>query len=53
MADCPISTVSPRRIQFRPDFAIREADAYYRMFCFSPEDMEKMSGALKQAGLRE
>ncbi|MET4234120.1 hypothetical protein ABIA85_007422, partial [Bradyrhizobium sp. LA6.10] len=32
---------------------IREADSYYRMFCFQPEYIEKMNSALRQAGLPE
>ena len=40
-------------LKLRPDFTIREADAFYRMYCFSPEYIEKMNGALRQAGLPE
>jgi TolB-like protein len=40
-------------LKLRPDFTIREADAYYRMYCFSPEYIEKMNDALRQAGLPE
>ncbi|MCC8956123.1 hypothetical protein H8B02_22630 [Bradyrhizobium sp. Pear77] len=40
-------------LKLRPDFTIREADAYYRMYCFSPEYIEKMNLALRQAGLPE
>jgi TolB-like protein len=40
-------------LKLRPDFTIHEAAANYRMFCFSPEYIEKMSGALRQAGLPE
>jgi len=40
-------------LKLRPDFTIREADAYYRMFCFQPAYIEKMNGALRQAGLPE
>ena len=40
-------------LKLRQDFTIREADAYYRMYCFSPEYIEKMNDALRQAGLPE
>lgn len=40
-------------LKLRPDFTIREADSFYRMYCFSPEYIEKMNGALRQAGLPE
>jgi len=40
-------------LKLRPDFTIREADAFYRMYCFSPEYIEKMNDALRQAGLPE
>jgi TolB-like protein len=36
-----------------PDFTIREANAFYRMYCFQPAFIEKMDGALRQAGLPE
>ena len=35
----------------RPDFTIREADAIHRMYCLSPEYIDRMNGALRQAGL--
>jgi hypothetical protein len=37
----------------RPDFTIREADAIHRMYCLSPEYIDRMNGALRQAGLPE
>jgi hypothetical protein len=40
-------------LKLRPDFTIREADAFYRMYCFTPEYIEKMNDALRQAGLPE
>lgn len=40
-------------LKLRPDFTIREADAWYRMYCFQPEYIERMNGALRQAGLPE
>jgi TolB-like protein len=39
--------------KLQPDFTIAVADAYYRMFCFSPDYIERMNGALRQAGLPE
>jgi len=42
-----------RLLKLRPDFTIREADAFYRMYCFQPEFIERMNGALRQAGLPE
>ncbi|WP_426437449.1 tetratricopeptide repeat protein [Bradyrhizobium genosp. P] len=40
-------------LKLRPDFTIREADAVYRMYCFAPDYIERMNGALRQAGLPE
>jgi TolB-like protein len=40
-------------VKLWPDFTIREADALYRMYCFQPEYIERMNGALRQAGLPE
>ena len=40
-------------LKLRPDFTIREADAFYRVYCFAPEYIERMNGALRQAGLPE
>ncbi|MGY4225071.1 TolB-like protein/tetratricopeptide (TPR) repeat protein [Bradyrhizobium sp. USDA 4503] len=40
-------------LKLRPDFSIHEADSFYRMYCFQPEYIEKMNGALRQAGLPE
>jgi tetratricopeptide (TPR) repeat protein len=40
-------------LKLRPDFTIREADAFYRMYCFQPDYIERMNGALRQAGLPE
>ena len=36
-----------------PGFTIRDADAYYEVFCFQPSYREKMRDALRQAGLPE
>lgn len=38
-------------LKMQPGFTIREADAYYRMWCFEPAFRDKMREALKQAGL--
>jgi TolB-like protein len=38
-------------VQMRPGFTIREADAYYKMWCFKPSYREKMCDALRIAGL--
>jgi hypothetical protein len=40
-------------LKLRPDFTIREADDNYRMFCFHPDYIERMNGALRGAGLPE
>jgi TolB-like protein len=40
-------------VKLWPEFTIREADALYRMYCFQPEYIERMNGALRQAGLPE
>ena len=40
-------------LKMKPRFTIREADAYYRMWCFEPSFREKMRGALRLAGLPE
>jgi len=34
-----------------PGFTVREADAYYSMWCFAPSYREKMRDALRVAGL--
>jgi TolB-like protein len=38
-------------LKMRPGFSIREADAYYKMWCFAPSYREKMCEALVIAGL--
>ena len=40
-------------LKHRPDFTIREADAMHRMYCVSPEYIDRMNGALRLAGLPE
>ncbi len=37
--------------RMRPHFTVREADAYYKMWCFAPPYREKMREALLLAGL--
>jgi tetratricopeptide (TPR) repeat protein len=38
-------------LKLRPGFTVREADAYYAMWCFPPSYREKMREALRTAGL--
>jgi TolB-like protein/DNA-binding winged helix-turn-helix (wHTH) protein len=38
-------------LKLSPGFTIREADAYYKMWCFAPSYREKMRDALRAAGL--
>jgi TolB-like protein len=38
-------------LKLSPGFTIREADAYYSMWCFTPSYREKMRDALRMAGL--
>jgi TolB-like protein/DNA-binding winged helix-turn-helix (wHTH) protein len=38
-------------LKLSPGFTIREADAYYGMWCFPPSYRDKMRGALRTAGL--
>ena len=38
-------------LSMQPGFTIREADAYYKMWCFEPSFREKMRDALGMAGL--
>jgi TolB-like protein len=38
-------------LNMQPGFTIREADAYYKMWCFEPAFRDKMREALKKAGL--
>jgi len=40
-------------LKLRPSFTIREANAYYTMWCYEPAYKEKMTDALRQAGLPE
>lgn len=39
-------------LKLRPGFTVREADAYYKMWCFAPPYREKMCAALLRAGLQ-
>ncbi|MGJ5181677.1 winged helix-turn-helix domain-containing protein [Bradyrhizobium oligotrophicum] len=39
-------------LRMRPGFTVREADAYYKMWCFAPSYREKMCEALLRAGLK-
>jgi hypothetical protein len=38
-------------LKMRPGFSIREADAYYKVWCFAPSYRERMCEALVIAGL--
>ncbi|MBR1216545.1 winged helix-turn-helix domain-containing protein [Bradyrhizobium sp. U87765 SZCCT0131] len=38
-------------LRMRPGFTVREADAYYKMWCFAPSYRGKMCDALRHAGL--
>ncbi len=38
-------------LKMKPGFTIREADAYYKTWCFEPSFREKMRDALRTAGL--
>jgi tetratricopeptide (TPR) repeat protein len=38
-------------LKMRPGFTVREADAYYKMWCFAPSYRGKMCDALRIAGL--
>jgi TolB-like protein/DNA-binding winged helix-turn-helix (wHTH) protein len=40
-------------LKLNPGFTIREADTYYRMWCFEPPYRTKMQDALRMAGLPE
>jgi TolB-like protein/DNA-binding winged helix-turn-helix (wHTH) protein len=40
-------------LKMRPGFTIREADAYYKMWCFAPSYRERMCDALRIAGLAD
>jgi TolB-like protein/DNA-binding winged helix-turn-helix (wHTH) protein len=40
-------------LKMRPAFTVREADAYYKTWCFAPPFREKMRQALRTAGLPE
>jgi DNA-binding winged helix-turn-helix (wHTH) protein/tetratricopeptide (TPR) repeat protein len=40
-------------LKMRPGFTVREADAYYKMWCFAPSYREKMCDALRLAEVPE
>jgi tetratricopeptide (TPR) repeat protein len=40
-------------MKLRPTISVQEADRYYAMWCFDKEFREKMTKALRLAGLRE
>jgi adenylate cyclase len=43
----------PDLLKLRPDMTIREADRFYKMFCFDEEYRQRMDSALRLAGLPE
>jgi len=36
-----------------PEFSLRENAAFHRLYCFSPEYIQRTKNALRQAGLPE
>jgi hypothetical protein len=40
-------------LKLKPGFTIRDANAYYSIWCFEPAYREKMMDALRLAGLPE
>jgi len=40
-------------LRMKPGFTVREADAYYKMWCFAPSYRAKMCDALRIAGLSD
>ncbi len=43
----------PALLKLKPDMSVREADRYYKMFCFNADYRQRMAAALRLAGLRE
>jgi adenylate cyclase len=43
----------PALLKLKPNMSVREADRYYKMWCFDADYREKMAKALRMAGLRE
>jgi len=43
----------PVLLQLKPNMSVREADRIYAMFCFDADFRQRMSAALRLAGLRE
>lgn len=43
----------PDLLKLRPDMTVREADRFYKMFCFDEDYRQRMDSALRLAGLPE
>jgi len=43
----------PILLKLKPDMSVRQADRYYKMWCFQPDFRQQMTTALRLAGLRE
>ncbi len=43
----------PALLKLKPDISVREADRFYRMFCVGAEFRQRITTALRLAGLRE
>jgi adenylate cyclase len=43
----------PGLLKLKPDISVREADRYYKTWCFDADFRERMTRALRLAGLRE
>jgi adenylate cyclase len=43
----------PALLKLKPDMSVREADRVHKMFCFDADYRERMTAALRLAGLRE
>jgi adenylate cyclase len=43
----------PRLMELKPDISVREADRYYALWCFDADFRDRMTRALRLAGLRE
>ena len=43
----------PTLLKLKPDMSVREADRVHKMFCFDADYRQRMTAALRLAGLRE
>jgi hypothetical protein len=41
----------PALLKLKPEMTVREADRYYRMWCFDADFRQRMTTALTRAGL--